>query len=54
MWGRKRLDLIIDRLAGFCQYVELNHDFVLSVVELIFSKMTDCDEIYNNTAEAEI
>lgn len=45
MWGRNRLDLTIDRITGLFQAPLVNHDLVLSLCELLFSKVVFVDEI---------
>lgn len=40
MWGRNRLDVTIERITGFFQNPIINQDLVLSLSELLFSKIT--------------
>jgi len=51
MWGRKRLDLTIDRVTGFCQNQDFNHDFMLSIMELLLSKLVNVVDKKNITSE---
>ncbi|CAL8078290.1 unnamed protein product [Orchesella dallaii] len=44
MWGRNRLELTIDRITGLFQNPLVNHDLILSLCELLFSKMVTVDE----------
>ncbi|CAG7815828.1 unnamed protein product [Allacma fusca] len=45
MWGRSRLDMTIDRLTKVCQETQINQDLILSLVELLFSKLVDSIEL---------